>query len=68
MEAAGAYVGIITAGVSQTILPWALLFCGGAMLYVISQEMIPESHTHGKERIATFSLIAGLMCMVWLTI
>lgn len=37
---------------------------GGAMLYVISDEMIPETHAHGYEKPATYALIAGVMLML----
>ena len=42
-------------------MPFMLAAAGGAMLYVISDEMIPETHSHGYEKAATFALIAGLI-------
>lgn len=68
VEAFGAYCGILAGHVLLPVLPWALMFCGGAMIYVISQEMIPESHANGKERVATFSLLLGLIGMGWVSI
>ena len=50
--------------VMQGLLPLILAFAGGAMLYVVSDEMIPETHAHGNEKPATFSLIAGFMLIV----
>ena len=50
--------------VMQNMLPLILSLAGGAMLYVISDEMIPETHAHGYEKQATFSLIAGFMLIV----
>ena len=50
--------------VMHGLLPMILAFAGGAMLYVISDEMIPETHAHGYEKQATFSLIAGFMLIV----
>ena len=45
-------------------LPFLLAAAGGAMLYVISDEMIPESHAHGFEKPATFALIAGVLLVL----
>jgi ZIP family zinc transporter len=45
-------------------LPFLLSAAGGAMLYVISDEMIPESHAHGFEKPATFALIAGVLLVL----
>ncbi len=46
------------------VLPFALAFAGGAMLYVVSDEMIPETHAHGAERGATYALLAGFCVML----
>ena len=45
-------------------LPFALAFAGGTMLYVISDEMIPETHSHGNECGATYSLLIGFCIML----
>ena len=45
-------------------LPFLLASAGGAMLYVISDEMIPETHSHGFEKQATFSLIFGFILVL----
>ena len=45
-------------------LPFLLAAAGGAMLYVISDEMIPETHAHGFEKPATFALIAGVLSVL----
>ena len=50
--------------ISTAVLPFALAFAGGTMLYVISDEMIPETHAHGEERFATYSLLAGFCLML----
>lgn len=65
VEASGAAMGLFFAPLSW--LAWSLMFCGGAMIYVVSQEMIPESHSQGQERLATFSLIMGLVAFGFLT-
>ena len=64
IEVVGTFLGYFLAGLSANILPFALAFAGGTMLYIISDEMIPETHSHGYERIATYSLLVGFMVMV----
>ena len=64
IEVLGTFVGFFAVTVSQVILPFALAFAGGTMLYVISDEMIPETHAHGHERGATFSLMVGFCIML----
>ena len=53
VEVIGTFIGFYVAAVSEHILPFALAFAGGTMLYIISDEMIPETHSHGYERAAT---------------
>ena len=55
------------AGVSSVVLPLALAFAGGTMLYVISDEMIPETHAHGGQRGATYALLVGFCVMMVMT-
>ena len=50
--------------IAAVILPFALAFAGGTMLYVISDEMIPETHAHGSERGATYALLVGFCVML----
>jgi ZIP family zinc transporter len=50
--------------VSAAVLPFALAFAGGTMIYVISDEMIPETHAHGSERGATYALLVGFCLML----
>ena len=57
-------LGYYAVSISGAILPFALAFAGGTMLYVISDEMIPETHAHGAERGATYSLLAGFCLML----
>ncbi len=45
-------------------MPFMLTAAGGAMLYVISDEMIPETHSHGYEKPATFAMISGLLLVI----
>lgn len=55
-------------GVSAAALPFALALCAGAMLFVISHEIIPESHRQGHETPATFGLLAGFVAMMLLDV
>ena len=66
VEVAGTLVGYLAVSISSAILPFALAFAGGTMLYVISDEMIPETHAHGSERGATYALLVGF-CIMLLT-
>jgi ZIP family zinc transporter len=56
-------LGYFAVSLSAAVLPFALAFAGGTMLYVISDEMIPETHAHGSERGATYALLAGFCLM-----
>ena len=64
IEVVGTLIGYFAVTVSAAILPFALAFAGGTMLYVISDEMIPETHAHGSQRGATYSLLVGFCLML----
>ena len=64
VEVVGTLIGYFAVTVSAAILPFALAFAGGTMLYIISDEMIPETHAHGSERGATYSLLVGFAVML----
>ena len=64
VEVVGTLLGFFAVSVASAILPFALAFAGGTMLYVISDEMIPETHAHGSERGATYALLAGFCLML----
>ena len=64
VEVVGTLLGFFAVSVSTAILPFALAFAGGTMLYVISDEMIPETHAHGAERGATYALLVGFCLML----
>ena len=64
VEVFGTLLGYFAVSISTAILPFALAFAGGTMLYVISDEMIPETHAHGCERGATYSLLVGFCVML----
>ena len=64
VEVIGTLIGYFAVSISTAILPFALAFAGGTMLYVISDEMIPETHAHGSERGATYALLIGFCVML----
>lgn len=64
VEVVGTFIGYFAVTVATVVLPAALAFAGGTMLYVISDEMIPETHAHGSEKAATFSLLVGFCLML----
>lgn len=66
VEPVGGLLGVALVSIFQSILPWGLAFAAGAMLFVVSDEMIPESHRKGFAREATFGLIAGFVLMMFL--
>ncbi len=64
VEVVGTLIGYFAVWVAEIILPFALAFAGGTMLYVISDEMIPETHAHGSQRGATYALLIGFCLML----
>jgi len=64
VEVVGTLIGYFAVSIASAVLPFALAFAGGTMLYVISDEMIPETHAHGSQRGATYSLLAGFCLML----
>ncbi|MBQ3220357.1 MAG: ZIP family metal transporter [Clostridia bacterium] len=64
VEVVGTLIGYFAVKIASVILPFALAFAGGTMLYVISDEMIPETHAHGSQRGATYALLAGFCLML----
>ena len=68
LEVAGTFIGYFAASVSTALLPFLLSFAGGTMLYLVSDEMIPDTHSHGYERQATYALIIGFCVMLLLDV
>jgi len=66
VEPVGGLLGITMVTVFQPILPMAMGFAAGAMLFVISEEIIPETHSDGRSRYATFALMIGFIIMMTL--
>ncbi len=66
LEVVGILIGYALGSASATFLPVMLGFAGGAMLYVTSDEMIPETHAHGYQKQATYALLLGFITFVLL--
>ncbi|WP_417241762.1 ZIP family metal transporter [Celeribacter sp.] len=68
VEPVGGALGVALIHVSQHVLPWGLTFAAGAMLYIISHEIIPETHRKGYQNYATTGLLVGLIMMMFLDV
>lgn len=68
IEPVGGLVGAAVITISEPFLPWGLAFAAGAMLYVISHEIIPETHRSGHQNKATLGLAIGLVLMLFLDV
>lgn len=66
VEGLAALTGYFATSTMQEALPWCLAFSGGAMLYVISEEIIPESHRKANSEYATIGLMIGFVLMMFL--
>lgn len=66
LEVVGVWLGFAIGSISQFLLPVMLSFAGGAMLYVVSDEMIPETHAHGYQKQATYALILGFVALMFI--
>lgn len=66
VEPVGGIIGISIANISMTILPMAMAFAAGAMIYVISHEIIPETQSNNNHsKLATFALLIGFVLMMF---
>ncbi|MAQ01826.1 MAG: ZIP family metal transporter [Alteromonadaceae bacterium] len=68
VEPLGGLVGAVAVSSAEAFMPWALAFAAGAMLFIISDEIIPETHQNGNQNIATFSLLIGFVVMMLLDV
>ena len=66
VEPVAAVLGVLVMALSVSLLPWGLAMAAGAMLFVISHEIIPESHRQGHESHATAGLMVGFVVMMLL--
>ena len=66
LEIVGVWIGYALGAASEAFLPTMLGFAGGAMLYVTSDEMIPETHAHGYQKQATYALVLGFVTLILL--
>ena len=64
VEVVGTLIGYFAVSLAGAVLPFALAFAGGTMLYVVSADMIPETHAHGAHKGATYALLAGFCLML----
>lgn len=68
VEPVGGLIGAGVVSIAQPLLPWGLAFAAGAMLFVISDEIIPESHRLGLEKQATLGVMVGFVLMMFLDV
>lgn len=66
VEPVGGLVGALSIAFVAALVPWSLAFAAGAMLFIISDEIIPETHQGGHADLATFSLLGGFVLMMLL--
>ncbi len=66
VEPIGGLIGVTAVTIARPFLPFGLAFAAGAMLFVISDEIIPETHRGGFERVATFGVVIGFIVMMTL--
>lgn len=63
-----AVLGASAVSLTSSLLPYAMGFAAGGMLYVISDEIIPETHGRGHERISTWGTMLGVLVMLYLDV
>lgn len=68
VEPVGGLFGAGVVAVARELLPWGMAFAGGAMVFVISSEIIPETHRRGFQNAPTFGLMVGLVVMLFLDV
>ena len=64
VEVVGTFIGYFAVSVSTAVLPFALAFAGGTMLYIINNDIVPETHAHGGHKSATYALLIGFCVML----
>lgn len=64
VEPVGGALGSFAVWLARPLLPWSLAFAAGAMLFVISDEIIPETHREQPATGATFGVVVGFVVML----
>jgi ZIP family zinc transporter len=68
VEPLAAVAGAVAVVYAMPVLPYAMAFAAGAMVFVVVEEVIPESQVHGFEDVATFGFLAGFVIMMILDV
>lgn len=68
VEPVASVAGALLASAALPLLPWALAFAAGAMVFVTVEEVIPEAHASGNGDAATMGVIIGFVCMMCLDV
>ncbi|AJG41026.1 protein gufA [Thermotoga sp. RQ7] len=68
VEAVGGLLGAGIVSISQRLLPYMMAFAAGAMIYVVSDEVIPETHSKGNELLSTWWIMTGFIVMASLDV
>lgn len=61
-------LGALAVGMSSLILPYALAFAAGAMIYIVADDILPEAHSSGNGSLATLGCIIGFVIMMCLDV
>jgi ZIP family zinc transporter len=64
VETLGGVLGLLLASALEDLVPVAMAFAAGAMVYVVGQEVVPESHAAGRSRVATWGIVSGFLLMM----
>jgi ZIP family zinc transporter len=64
VETLGGVLGLSLASALETLVPVSMAFAAGAMVYVVGQEVVPESHAGGRSRVATWGIVGGFLLMM----
>ncbi len=68
VEPIAGVLGALAVLIMRPILPYALAFAAGAMIFVVGEELIPESHSEGNSHVATAGLMLGFAVMMFLDV
>ena len=68
VEPIAAVLGALAVGIARPVLPFALAFAAGAMIFVVVEEVIPESHASGHGDAASVGVVIGFVVMMCLDV